>query len=735
MILGPVLSEISLIRTAFVFIDLSFIPGCLLLLYLDEFCFDLDRILYSVGSSLILIMVTGVILNLALPVIGFMRPMSVSNLIFGLTVLVCILSLMAYRRTLGREGVLTLVGKRITPAVPLFLLLIPLTVLSISVLQVFDQNLPIIVVLSVIAVIPLWLVLTDRFDWYALGVWGVAMALLYHATFSSQAYGGSSIPLHIMEVQHWTPGVFETASTTTSLVANGVLYTSYATLSDIPFYIQTSYINPILVSLLPVIIFQTYRKYVSDKMAFLGVSVFMFAHPFYRLYPGGGRVSTPVIFLALVGLLISDTRLNVSRKHLFSLLFATGIILSHYGTSYFVMFGFLGAYLVLSTFPYVKKSISYLPENVNEISKNNLEIETPDNMGPVVTASFTGFFVIAVLAWYLYTSGGTHFSLPGHIQRALASLFGGDLISGSTANRVQKSYGYNTLSIRLSRFIYIGLVSLMGVGFLIEVCSRIYHHTTSKFEDEYLAIAGIFLTVSGSSFLLPVGWGGGRPMMIAFTFIAVFAVVGLVRVVKLCRQVVELSPARINTPSTRFMETVALSSFATIVAVFLLLNSGVLAATIVGGTAPHNVPIQPKLDQRENPNFRSGAYVDTDVQTHAWLLDHRTTDYGIRGDLIVHGQTDKYRSSIAIAMDTDVVFPYEDSAPNGFLNRIENDRFSKYVLIMGHNKNLDVYTLNSTYERKSLDPLHDDLAIRDRIYTTGDSSIYFGPNERFNTSK
>jgi hypothetical protein len=248
------------------------------------------------------------------------------------------------------------------------------------------------------------------------------------------------------------------------------------------------------------------------------------------------------------------------------------------------------------------------------------------------------------------------------------------------------------------------------------------------FQDEYLAISTMFLGLAGSSFLLPVGWGGGRPMMIAFTFVGVFAPLGLLIPVRWCVQSIKsyldsIDFFRLNA------DTAAKSGFAVVLALFLVVNTGVAAGTVIGGSAPMNIPLQSEFDEKENPNFRAKAYVDTDVQTHAWLLDHRSTRYGVQGDLIANGQTDKYRSSIALAMETDVVFPYSAVKPRGFSNRPGETNKTEYVLLLGHNLNLDVYTLNSTYERRSIDSIRRDLPAWSRIYSTGDSVIYFGGNQ------
>jgi len=730
IILMPILSDFTPFRVAVVFFDLTVVPGVLFLIALDELDLTLDRLLYVVGTSLILVMATGVALNITLPLVGFYRPLAVPSLVFGLTALVIALGYVSYSRANARDRSIHVdyINYTLSPLVVLSLLLLPATVIAIDVLQGQDQNLPIIAVLSIIAVMPLAITLRSRLDWYPLVVYGISLALLYHTTLSSQAHGASSRRLTIMEMRRWTPGVGEVTSTSTSLVPNGVLYPMYAILSDIPLYLQSGHVNPILVSLLPVTLFQIYRRYVSDRSALLGVSIFMFAHPFYRLYPGGGRVSTPVIFLAVVGLLIADDSLGSFNKKLFSIIFASGIIVSHYGTSYYAMLAFFGAFALVKVFPYVEKAIASISDRGHSMAADAIQFSTERNGQSVLTVTFVCFFGVFVMAWYMYTFGGGHFSLPVRIAGAIQGLYEGALFTGKSANRLQKSYGYNTTSIRLARYIYIGLVGLMLFGLVSELLRRFVSSLETRFQDEYLGTAAVLLAFAGSSFLLPVGWGGGRPMMIAFTFVAVFAVVGSLTGFEILRFGLGKVMTERNLPSRDALRGVCHSGFAVVLAVFLLLNTGVMAATFIDGTAPNNVPLQSELEDSRNPRFVTGGYVETDIATFGWLVDHRTEGYGIRGDLLTNGLTDRYRSSIASEAETDVVFPYGDTKPRGYLNRLGEVDVTEYTILLSHNYHLDAYTFNSSYERKPLNPLHDELDARSRIYSTGNSGIYFGGN-------
>jgi len=735
-LLLPTTSPIGFIRAVLVFIDLTFVPGFLLALLIgDEIVGRSSRLLdarglvYVVGLSLMLVMGTVFVLDVALLSVGYREPLSELPLSVGLTLLVG-----------GLFGAVAALTDRTVPSpslpwsflspAPLGFLLLPLlAIIAVYVRDVAANPVPILLVLSAIALVPLLVTFSViRERWHALGIWSVGIALLYHKTTAGRfGFSGQPSVINAWRAQRWNPGFQNVYPNTTSVLPNGILFPTYARLSGLDILVDLNVLNPLLVSIIPVALYLVYRRYVGPVAGFLGASLFTFAHPFYNLYPQGGRVATPVLFLALVALSLSEEDLSPVVRSGFALVFALGIAVSHYGTSYYVMFALLGATLILVGFAFGDDLLGRLLDRPRSVSDGGQQsgswVQSFDRFDRdsvsregVLSLAFIGFYIVSVVAWYLYVKSGEKFEiLPNHIRKTLNSLFGSRGIGGgSTARRVQKSYG--TVSIDLSKQLYLILGILMMIGLVKVFYDRFLREEGPDLPDEYLAIATMMLGTFVFTFVVPGAWGGGRPMMIVFTFTSVLAVIGTATVIAV--------PVRLSSVvgSTGWLEGYegdpGLKAFAVIVMVLLVLNTGIAAATIFGGRAPSNVATN--LDG--NPHYESN------IQTHLWLI---TNEQGpVYGDVRAHGHSDWFRPVFAVR-SSEARNGHQANKPRGNLDEtLESPGIERgYLLMLDHNVNSDVILVGNPRSDVPIEiPLSNyrsELDRRSVLYTTGASKIYF----------
>jgi uncharacterized membrane protein len=322
----------------------------------------------------------------------------------------------------------------------------------------------------------------------------------------------------------------------------------------------------------------------------------------------------------------------------------------------------------------------------------------------VLAWSSVVFFYVATLGWYLYMRGGRKFDLlPKHIRDSYLQLVEGALISGRTAARLGRDYG--TLSVRLSKYIYLLIAAMMAVGFAVVLYHRL-SADRSDFGDRYLALALALFGVFTLTIMLP-NWGGGRPMMITFTFATVFAVVGLTWLASVVGR-------------ERSGET----AFAFLLAILFVLASGVGAATVLGGFAPSNVPAQNKLAESQSPAANTIVHKHTDIETHVWMIEHYG-DVEIYGDTFANRQKDWYRPELTTRTEgLSAGYPEIEDRPLGLYNLGAPGIEPGYVVLTGHNLDLDgVYREQYSEEETTLADL--ELDQRDRVYTTGESAIYY----------
>jgi hypothetical protein len=415
--------------------------------------------------------------------------------------------------------------------------------------------------------------------------------------------------------------------------------------------------------------------------------------------------------------------------------FLIGVVVTHYGTSYYVAAAFVGAlgllyvlWTVDSVVERLEQRFTVLPDGGTTTARGPGAV----NRSSIFSPATVSFFVSAALGWYFYTRQGWKFDLlPKHIYDNLLTLVTGPTVEGRTAARVQETYV--APSIQLSKQIYILLAVLMAVGLAAVYVRRVVTRD-SAFDDSYLTISTALFAIFGSTLILS-NWGGGRPMMITFSFTTVFAVVGAValargarRALAAGRQVLTGGSDRPGAPGGRSQlpdgARIGATGFAALLTVLLVLNTGVAAATVLGGAAPSNVPAQSALIADDNPQSQVTVHRGTDIATHVWLVQHLNPAYSVHGDTFAARQFDWYRPDVA-ARTTAIGGGYSAATkPEVYdVNRQRNGTQPGYVLVMGHNLELQAVWPGKAAPSVPLGDVQVDQ--RNRVYTTGESHVYF----------
>lgn len=734
MVLGDILP--ALVRVPIIVVALTFVPGGLaVLLLVDDPTVDAMRVLYAYGSSLLILMFVGVLANLVLPGFGVTRPLTPVPLAIVVTLAVGVLAIAAFQRR--QQGTTTVHVPNLLKPTPLGLLALPLgAILGVWLVNTTGNNFLLLVVLCIIAVLPLLAIRRIPKEWYTFGIWMTALAILYHKSLWQYAgFGGRPHGIKAWKAGRWSPGVFEGHPYTSELLQNGVLFPLYAHLSDVFILTQYEVINPLFVSFIPVAVFVAVREFVDADVAFLAAALYAFVHPFYLQYPTAGRAATPVIFLALFGVVLVDSEHGHTVRSLLAVLFLFGIVVSHYGTSYYLLFSLFLAFGVL----FVLRQVNSLLADRSEVlldgggTISGKRVVGLDRRTSILSASLVLYFTTATIGWYIYMRGGQKFELlPQFVKDNFVKLISGPTVSGRTAARIQKDYG--SLSIQVGKYIYITIAALMAIGFMV----ILYHQTIRKLnllegdshfgrltsfvsrrlsvltssparneiefsiDEQYLVVASGVFAIFCTTIIFR-NWGGGRPMMITFTFTTSFAVIGLMWVTNVTRGYG------------------GRDAFAVLIAVLFLINTGVGAATVLSGYAPSNVPRQAELANSDSPTDQVTVHRDIDIATHLWLIRHQG-GHQVYADTFGTRQYDWYRPEFA-ARTREIDGGYSKEHKPEVFNP-ENGRLGMgYLLILGHNEQLQGYWPGRFDPKKSLDDLR--LSTYHKVYTNGKSNVYF----------
>lgn len=680
-------------------------------------------IVYAIGTSLVLVIALGLTLNLFLPIVGYDTPLSFFPLAIAHLAAVSGLSIFLRVRDIDATVEVSLPDSLddIDPQLPFLLLFPPLAILSVVYLNVTGSNTPLVGVLLLVAIVPIigvFSYVNDRYLPVAVG--SVAIAILCHKIlWVGFTYGG-----HTSTVTIWKNGYWSLEGET--LLIHGILIPAMARLLRVEILTQLKVVMPVVISIIPVAMYIAFVRYTTPKQAFLGAFLFLVAHPFYFIYPGTPRGYLPVLFLALLGTVISDRDLDLIHKRALAITFALGLIVSHYGTSYYVMFAVLGTLGILYGFRIVDRLWQQVDANIGsgdvlELLDSVLSsVQRALKSESVTWLNFAGFYSITVLSYYLYVDRGSKFAaLTNHVINAYVSLFLQTGGRGSTATRLATDYG--GVSIRLSKYLYVAMGILVGIGLVVAFGRRLLPRYRATFDDEYLGMAFMLFGLFGGTFVISGEWGGGRPMMIVLSFCSIFAVVGVTWFGSILRAGVEFVKPRVaawswegsRTPFRRGAQT----AFAVFMAVFLVLNTGVASALVYGGEAPSNIPT----------NDPDDVMVQRDIQTHAWLADNRHTRYAIYGDRDARAQTTDWISGEIAAKSERSPYRFRKS---NFLKAVnDSDVEPGYIVLVSHNIVSGTVVVDYITTRP-IGAYQLSLEERNKVYVNGAGSVYFHPKPR-----
>jgi len=700
---------------------LTFVPGGLavLLLY-EDLRVSARTLLYAMGLSLISLLAMGFTINIFLLRVDIEAPLAKGPLGISVTLLVGILYYFVRKRT--PDGVLEVsLPLPLTPGLVAAALLPFLGILSMTYLNATANNGPILVLLGIFAVIPLVAVLRSDARIHPYLVYFLALAISYHKSFwKNFGFSGSPGVVRTWQEQQWNPGITEVDATSTSLLQNGVLFPTYARLSGISIITELEVVNPFLIAFIPLAVYVVARHYFGSRHGLLAAALFSFAHPFYIQYPTAGRAATPVLFLSLFAVVLSEQDLSTVRTSLLGLLFVSGIVVSHYGTSYFVMFAILGALSLLVVIRILDDVVDQRFDGIvtdgGQVVGDQLRSYRESRSGhSALSWTLAFYYTVGAIGWYMYaTQGNKYKTLPNHILSTFYTFMGEEIVSGRTGARIQRDYG--SQSIRISKVIYISIGIMMGIGLLYTFYRRFIKDDRSLVDDHYVVMASVMLAIFGSTFVAR-NWGGGRPMMITFTFTGAFSVLGALVLAKAGRSAKDRFELNSIIPTSGPCVSGGFVVFGLILVLLFSLNTGLAGTLVFDSSSPSNVPFPESQDSDR----------ELDISGHIWINEHG--EGNVYGDPITHGQTDWLRPEIAVGMGEGQPYVGGIDKPRGDLPALRNkDIGPGYILLLSHNVENEAIVQRYSTENIPFSEYQGEFESRNRIYSTGLSAVYYEPS-------
>ncbi len=521
--LGNLGLDLPVLRQLGGLLFLALVPGILILRILKIHDVGIiESLPYSVGLSIAFVMVTGVILNFALPPLGVTHPIAIFPLITAIAIAVLILGIVAYVRDKtftpveppsekGKGKPKARLGGRLNPFL-LAVLLPLLAILGVSLVNSYQNNTVILLLIFIIAII-VGLVAFDKFipqQAYPIMIVMIAIALLYQTTLLSNYLIGSDIHLEsyfaklVSQSGYWDASIASPINSCLSIV---MLAPVYSLLLNMDVVWLFKIVSPLFFCLVPLSLFYIFRLQMGARYAFLAAFFFISLPMFFMDMPQLVRQQISELFFVLVILLMVDRKLKLIQRTVLVIVFGFGVIVSYYGlgTGYVIGYLTLGMIVLI-----IIKSRPVRAVWQRIIGKSNSLPEDLSSAGAFnkkALAAIIGVSLVFMFLYYGVVASGAGASgiriTTGIAQSAING--GGSFLNPSTKEPlVQTAIGLDFTKASALGKVWRVLQYLVEFCFILGFFRLIFRPATlGKLKAEYISLIIVSALILLAIFVLP----------------------------------------------------------------------------------------------------------------------------------------------------------------------------------------------------------------------------------------
>ncbi len=710
VILGSIGLDIPFLRQIVGFSFLTLVPGLLLLRILKfrQLGF-IDHLLYAVGISIALVMFLGLFMNVVYPSLGINRPIAALPLTITLAVVVIGLSALAYFRE--RQEPYQPVARPpfawkgiVSPPIMLLVMLPLLSILGAYMVNAYGDNTLLLVALGVIALVAI-LIGLNRFippTLYPLAIVMISIALLWHwSLISGYLWGYDIHHEHYFQSQVLSNGVWnaDLRSNVNSMLSVVILAPAYSLVLGVDSVWIIKIVYPVFFSLLPLALFQVFRRQSNERIGFLAVFLFISYSVFFSDMAQLGRQQIAEVFFGLFVMALLDNAMTDGKKRLLLVVFGMAIVVSHYGLAYFFLF-----YLVISAFLLVLLRNRYLNnrwDNVRTRFSRGSEEGSLDTSAVSLTTTMIFLMIVFCFAWYMYIGSGSPVNSLVNIGvntiNNLQDLF---VVESREAAALMAIGLAQPEIISAPRNVFLVLQYVIQLFIIIGVAGVTLRFIKSRFQLLFIAMSLVSLVLLAMCLILPrfsMNFNIGRFYHIALMFLSPYCIIGGINVLGWLRRLVSLNLSRVYT-SPVFLKLVGIL----IVVPYFLFNTGVVYS-LTGGKVT-SMALNPDLD---NPRYNP-----MEISAKEWLLSNIAENHRVMAD--IYGTTWLVEPSLRLEDfwgDTETVSDYAYI----YLRTIN----ARQGLVVASREGPRTYINlpESEFGRKV-------LAHASRIYSSGDAQVY-----------
>jgi uncharacterized membrane protein len=711
LVCASILFDIQFVRQVLGFIFIAFIPGFLLLkAFRIERPHLAETIVLSVGLSLALLMVIGFLLNELGTLTILTAPLATEPLVIVINIIVVGLCAISFLTNKEYSRLDPKSWGKFWRYLPFFLLPV-LSVIGVLFISYFQINLVSILVVAFIALFFVVSAFRPKLSsYYPLILFSIVLAILLSSALMSNYMYGDDIQvefrtfLETKNAMYWNPQNYSTIqqSSDNSMLSITILPTIISNVLNIEPSLVFKIVFPIIFSLVPLGLYELYRRQFTEKVAFISV-IFLIANFYFftQLLTNSKQMIGELFYVILFLELLSKSGESHRSNWIILVLALFGLIVSHYSLDFifilFILFTWLGGQL------FFKRTIKK------------------------ISASFIVFTSCLVFFWYIYvTSAGPFDKFVGVTKRTINSFMTEFFSSSSRGEDVQTALGITARPSMLhtvGTILYDITILLILIGFIALILKWRKRETSCDFR----LLAGLNIILLIAAVLLPRFAGFlelGRLYQILLMFLSPLFVIGcealftsLLAKVK-NKKTIDLKDEKIRT-------TISLVLTFIILVAFFLFQTG-LVYEITNDPAPSSFSLS-YYRMQNSPILIH----ESDVFSAQWLSKYGDiTHMPTYSDSVSIGHVLTSYSTIDLGMifllsNTSGIFRHPDLISN-VMPTVAN---TSYIYLRQYNVlngiiNWDTRE-NIWYNVSELPILNNTGVFINKIYSNSDSEIYF----------
>jgi uncharacterized membrane protein len=495
-----VLFDVVFLRQVFGFIFLYFLTGMLIVKALRIRKSFLTSAILSVAVSIAVSMVVGLLVNWSLPLMGDPTPLETPNIMIALTFLDLILFSKISFDSNDKSSEFT--GKLDKSYI--LIALIPIMGVLGAILVAHGSNILSLlnfVIIGIAVVLASAKKIPSRS--FPLLIFAISISLLLQTTLTNNFLNGWDIQVEYYVAQITQSKQFWDFSAAYSLSPSVNNYNTMLSITVLP-TISSNILNidiswvykiifPIVFSIAPVALYLLFEKQVGSRFSLISSFLLLSITAFYQMSFLARQMIAEIFFVLIFFLLLEYEHKKLTKSlAVLLILFAFGIIVSHYSTAFICIYYLL--FLTIASYKRINRSL---------------------------ILAFLFLFVDVTLIWYVTVSSSTPLNSLGMIANlSFQEMFTGTSGSSQLLAMTNNAYLVNTFS----KVIFIVINAIIALGIIRLITSR------KRFPPSYFAIClggGILLLAAAFVPNLILGLEFARTYQFGLIFSATLAIFGL----------------------------------------------------------------------------------------------------------------------------------------------------------------------------------------------------------------